>query len=173
LKRTKITRHKNIANNLIIKNHQILSCKLILNNTVLFGNISKKAGKDNILVYHFYSSPFCYFLSSVHKNCLEWYSIDIFCWRQKQWKGGPSSQFHQHFTCTFFIRKCFAQLFSSYVLALAKGFRQNKHFRTKNLSVKCWWNWPQTEHQSWLFFKCQSKKVRWNIKNRAEISSSG
>jgi len=27
------------------------------------------------------------------------------------------SQFHQHFTRTFFVQKCFAQLFSSYVLA--------------------------------------------------------
>jgi len=27
-------------------------------------------------------------------------------------------QFHQHFRCNFFVRKCLAQLFYSYVLAL-------------------------------------------------------
>jgi len=41
-------------------------------------------------------------------------------------------QFHQHFTSAFFVRKQIEQLFSSYVLALAKGFWQKKHFRTKN-----------------------------------------
>ncbi len=35
---------------------------------------------------------------------------------------------------------CFAQLFSSYILALAKV---RKHFCTKNTHVKFWWNWPQ------------------------------
>jgi len=46
-------------------------------------------------------------------------------------------QFHQHFTGTFFVRKCFAQLFSSYVLA-----KVWKHFHTKNPHVECWWNSP-------------------------------
>ncbi len=45
-------------------------------------------------------------------------------------------QFHQHFARTFLVRKCFAQLFSSYVLALAKGFRRKKHFRTKKTLMK-------------------------------------
>ncbi len=35
-------------------------------------------------------------------------------------------QFHQHFTCAFFIRKIIAQLFFSYILALAKGFWREK-----------------------------------------------
>jgi len=46
-------------------------------------------------------------------------------------------QFHQHCMQEFFVWKCFALLFSSYVLAL-------KFFGAKILaqkaSVKCWWN---------------------------------
>ncbi len=38
-------------------------------------------------------------------------------------------QFQQHFTAAFFLQKCFAQLFSIYVLA-------KKHFCTKNVIVK-------------------------------------
>jgi len=33
-----------------------------------------------------------------------------------------------------FKQKCFAQLFSSYILALAKA---QKHFRTKDAQIKC------------------------------------
>ncbi len=43
------------------------------------------------------------------------------------------SQFHQHFTFAFFVRKCFEQLFSGYILALE--FLASK-FRTKNARVK-------------------------------------
>jgi hypothetical protein len=43
-------------------------------------------------------------------------------------------QFRQHFTCALLVQKCFAQLFSSYVLALGKV---QKRFRTKNEHVKC------------------------------------
>ncbi len=43
------------------------------------------------------------------------------------------SQFHQHFTCTFFIWKCFFCL----------NVTREKHFSTKNVQVKCWWNWHQ------------------------------
>ncbi len=70
MKRTKITRHKNIANNLIIKNHQILNCDLILNK-VLFGNISKKPFKTSfqfiIFILHLFaifSVPFTKTVSS-------------------------------------------------------------------------------------------------------------
>jgi hypothetical protein len=45
--------------------------------------------------------------------------------------GSTRCQFHQHFRCTFFVRKCFAQLFSSYSLALAKGFWQKSTFVQK------------------------------------------
>ncbi len=48
------------------------------------------------------------------------------------------SQFHQHFTHVFFVRKCFEQLFSSYILALE--FLEPK-FWTKTACVKRWWNW--------------------------------
>jgi len=44
------------------------------------------------------------------------------------------------FYSRLFVKKCFAQLFSSYILALAKV---QKHFHTKNTLLKCWWNWPQ------------------------------
>jgi hypothetical protein len=55
--------------------------------------------------------------------------------------------------CVFFVQKCFAQLFSSYVLALAK-----KHFCTKNACVNCWWNWPQfsVDWNFELFFEGKS-----------------
>jgi len=42
-----------------------------------------------------------------------------------------------------FVWKQIEQLLSNYVLALAKRFRQKKHFCMKNASVKCWWNWHQ------------------------------
>jgi len=35
-------------------------------------------------------------------------------------------QFHHHFTCAFFIWKCFVQLFSSFVLASGKEFWKKK-----------------------------------------------
>ena len=44
-------------------------------------------------------------------------------------------QFHQHFMCVFFVRKCFAQLFCTYGL----GFGETK--LAQKLLVKCWWNW--------------------------------
>jgi len=47
-------------------------------------------------------------------------------------------QFHQHFTRTFFVWKCFS---------LVK-FWQKSTFVPKNTRVKCWWNWPQsTKHR--------------------------
>jgi len=42
-------------------------------------------------------------------------------------------QFHQHFTRSFFVRKCLEQLFSSYVLALSKGSWQKS-----TLFIKTW-----------------------------------
>jgi len=35
------------------------------------------------------------------------------------------SQFHQHFAINFFVQKCFAKLFSSYILALNFFWRKN------------------------------------------------
>jgi len=68
------------------------------------------------------------------------------------------SQFHQHFKRTFFKRKCFAQFFSSYVLA-------KKALLYKNTHVKCWWNWPLVREGSsfinWLqTFKKSSNTFR-------------
>jgi hypothetical protein len=41
--------------------------------------------------------------------------------------GCSCSQFHQHFTRKFFVRKCFSLV----------TFWRKKHFRTKNADVKC------------------------------------
>ncbi len=77
----------------------------------------------------------------------------------------PYCQFHQHFICVFFVRKCFSQLFSSYVLALAKGFWQKKHNRTKNTHIKCWWNWLLHTNTS----KVKSWKLTLKV-NRFKVS---
>jgi len=65
------------------------------------------------------------------------------------------SQFHQHCTCTFFVRKCFKQLFSSYILALqffcAKILAQNA-------CVKCWWNWHVIDKK--LLLKVNVRELR-------------
>ncbi len=60
----------------------------------------------------------------------------LFLMRMSDDSGEPRRcQFHQRFTCVFFVRKSF--------------FRQNitreKYFRTKNARVKHWWNWIQVE----------------------------
>ncbi len=47
-------------------------------------------------------------------------------------------QFHQHCTREFYVRKCFMQLFSSYILALQLF---GKKILAKKASVKYWWNW--------------------------------
>ncbi len=54
----------------------------------------------------------------------------------------PNCQLHQHFTNKFFLRKQIEQLISFYVLTYAR-FRRKKHFHTKNMHVKRWFNWPQ------------------------------
>jgi len=48
-----------------------------------------------------------------------------------------SGQFHQHFTCAIFVHKCF---FCQNV-QLEKSCAN--HFHTKNVCIKCWWNWPK------------------------------
>ncbi len=49
-------------------------------------------------------------------------------------------QFHQHFTHAFCAQKCFAQLSSSYSLAL---YFFGAKILAQKLLVKCWWNWLQ------------------------------
>ncbi len=44
------------------------------------------------------------------------------------------SQFHQHYTRAFFVR-----IFSQSQIITRKSCQSN--VRTKNLYVKCWWNW--------------------------------
>jgi len=53
------------------------------------------------------SSIFLKLLGSLHVNAVHEYVGEI----------GPMCQFHQHFTRSFFIWKCFSQLFSTYCWA--------------------------------------------------------
>jgi len=64
--------------------------------------------------------------------------LQIKTFRRRDWTTRISDwtsrcQFHQHFTCAFFIRKCFSML----------RVWLWTNFRTKNLLVKRWWNWRQ------------------------------
>jgi len=52
-------------------------------------------------------------------------------------KNAARNRFHQHFTRNFFEQKCFAQIVSTYILAL-KFF--GKRISAQKLLVKCWWN---------------------------------
>jgi len=49
-------------------------------------------------------------------------------------------QFHQHFSSSFFIWKCFVQLFSNYSLAL---YLFVKRISMQKLLVISWWTWLQ------------------------------
>ncbi len=62
--------------------------------------------------------------------CFSCYSyLCCYCFWPSFSEQSSRCQFHQHFISAFLVRKCFAQLFSSYVLALAKV---QKHFFSKN-----------------------------------------
>ncbi len=51
-----------------------------------------------------------------------------------------SGQFHQHYTCSFYIRKLCAQLFCAYTLGLCfTGAR----LLSQKLRLERWWNWAQ------------------------------
>jgi len=50
------------------------------------------------------------------------------------------SQYHQHFKRSFFVPKCFVQLF----LVMC----QLCNFWRQNFGVKCWWNWPTKNSES-------------------------
>jgi len=54
------------------------------------------------------------------------------------WWNRPQPSIHQHFTLAFFIQKCFAKFFSTY-MQLEKSCQ--KDFCTKKANVKRWWNW--------------------------------
>jgi hypothetical protein len=73
-------------------------------------------------------------------------NIDNFRLKMLEYKYFSRSQFHQHSIRTFYVRKCFAQLFSSYILALEF---LSPNFCTKNPHVKHLWNWWQEELQQW------------------------
>jgi len=66
------------------------------------------------------------------------------------------SKFYQHFTSAFFTRKCFAQLFSNYSLAL---WLFGKRISVKKLLVTCWWNWLQVSIPSTFYEKLFYTKV--------------
>jgi len=67
-------------------------------------------------------------------------------------------QFHQHFTWAFFIQKSFWQLFQFHVGRKSCA----KHFRTKNVHRKRWWNRLQKKYfqKSTKFIRvaCEGKK---------------
>jgi len=52
----------------------------------------------------------------------------------------PSSQFHQHLTSSFFADILSTENYQA-KLQLEKSFK--KHFHTKKVCIKCWWNWHQ------------------------------
>jgi len=66
-------------------------------------------------------------------------------------------KFHQYFTSSFFIQKCFAKLFSNCSLALLIF---GEIILVKKLLIKCWWNDHRKEPTSWL--PC-SDKTAWPI----------
>ncbi len=62
------------------------------------------------------------------------------------------SQFHQHFTRNLFARKGFSLV----------TFWRKKHFRTKNASIKCWWNWHLVIHLcSTVEFSKKRPRANW------------
>ncbi len=60
-------------------------------------------------------------------------------------------QFHQHFTCALFVDILLQKIYEAKTL-LETSFA--KHFRTKNLRVKCWWNWPLGDRKRGFFCPC-------------------
>jgi len=75
-------------------------------------------------------------------------------WRGKAGKERASEFVRKvSISSTFYVRiirtKDNSVTFSSYILALAKGFWWKKHFRTKNAFVKCWWNWLKHSVDEW------------------------
>ena len=69
-------------------------------------------------------------------------------------------QFHQHFTCSFFIWKSFKKLFCTYCLGLY--FFGGRKLAQK-LLVKCWWNWLQVYLAIW--------RVRFVINSKQEYQN--
>jgi len=105
--------------------------------------------------YH-YKNGLAYLIHRRHED--EGRSL-IFDVKQKSRKSLSSSkmlrqlfcQFHQHFMRAFFVRKCFAQLFSSYVL-VKKALSYEK--RTLKMLMKltpCWKSKVATCILRWVF----------------------
>jgi len=113
--------------------------------TIVTHSIKKKRYSDNLMIWLFLTidanqGSFLKIMQST-LHCIFFY-CNIACQNRQCDKGCgnklyPRGQFHQHFTRAFFVRKCFVKLFSSYVLALTKGFWQKSTFvwktRTKNI----------------------------------------
>ncbi len=72
--------------------------------------------------------------------------------RELTWPQSTTSahrcQFHQHFTRSFFVQKCFAKLFSNYSFALLPF---SKIMLAQKLLVKCYWNWLQVSISSTFY----------------------
>ncbi len=66
-------------------------------------------------------------------------------------------QFHQHFTRVFFVQSALRS-FSLVTIW------QIKHFRKKNVLVKCWWNWHQ-EDLSAVYLQTLDTRLHTSKKN--------
>ena len=70
-------------------------------------------------------------------------------------------QFHQHFTSSFFVGKCFEKLFCTYIVGLY-FFVARKLAQT--LLIKCWWNWPLCFN-----FTCKNGMLKLAKKRREKL----
>ncbi len=77
-------------------------------------------------------------------------------------EGSTRCQFHQHFTQNFFVQKYFAQLLSTYILAL-KFF--GERISVQKLLKKCWWNWK-------VEIEAQNKAGKIGKMNRIGVDSN-
>jgi hypothetical protein len=92
---------------------------------------SKILKKNHGTLWNPYSSPMCDLVTP--------WSI-LIIWMTPHVTYPLGVNFFCHFTGTFFVQKCFVQLFSGYILAFAKWFRQKKSLlyekRTSKILMK-------------------------------------
>ncbi len=134
----------------------------------------------------FFDNEKSYFLNQVIMPChvqietvrLYWlsYSLSLTTW----------GQFHQHSTCSFYVRKLFAQLFCAYILGL---YFTGARLLAQKLSVEYWWNWHLTtntnedcqlnswsqfyQHSTVSFCSCLFTRILMAYRVRARGATSG
>ncbi len=64
------------------------------------------------------------------------------------------SQFHQHSTCSFYVRKLHTQLFCTYVLGL---YFTGVSLPAQKLCVERWWNWALEVFKCYYVLKDSSR----------------